>query len=131
MNARSKGRAGERQAATILGGKRAPLSGGIAGTGDVLPGDLFGGFLVEVKRRARLPHLLTSSLAQAQASIAIGDPRRPLVLYREDRGRWMAALWAEDFVSFASALAEVGQGSKIRQHLRRARAELTAAEAVL
>lgn len=122
--ARAKGRAGEREAARILGGKRAPLSGAIDGTGDVLPGSLFAdSFIVEVKRRARLPHLLTAALAQAEAGKGktVGDNRRPLVMYREDHGRWMISLWADDFVEFCTGLAEIGSGYKARTLARQLR----------
>lgn len=123
-SAREKGRRGEREAAAMFGGKRTPLSGAIDGTGDIMPGQLFAdSFIVEVKRRAKLPNLLTAALAQAEAGKGktVGDNRRPLVVYREDNGRWMVSLWADDFFTFCEGLAEIGQGHRLRPYARQLR----------
>lgn len=124
-SAKAKGSRLERDAASVLGGKRSPLSGGIGG-GDLWfePGSIFGdAFLFEAKARRVLPALLTAAMAQAQAACT-GTNKKPAVIYREDRGEMMIAFRLPDIVQFCQALAEVGNGYKIKGHIRAVRREL-------
>jgi hypothetical protein len=112
-SAKAKGTAGEREIAAIFGGHRMLLSGA-AGGGDVTDCDPpYDGLMWEVKRRAKLPAIVTAPLAQA-AFAARGLNYFPAVAYREDRGRWAVAMYAEDFRAFVDAAYEVGQGAKLR-----------------
>lgn len=112
-SAKAKGRAGENELAAIFGGKRMLLSGA-AGGGDVTDCDPpYDGLLWEVKRRARLPAIATAPLAQAEYA-ARGLSYIPAVAYREDRGRWIVTMYAQDFRTFVDACYEVGQQSKVR-----------------
>jgi hypothetical protein len=91
---KAKGNRFERKVAGLLGGKRMALSGA-AGGGDVVAE----GWSIECKKRKTLPALLLKAFGQAERDIAIGDPRRPLVVIEQDRGRAIACLYLDDLVS--------------------------------
>lgn len=114
-SAKAKGSAFERELARELGGKRTPLSGA-GGGGDVtLPVDsVWSQWSWEAKRRAELPVFLTKPLQQAASDLAIGDPRRPAVAFREDNGRTIVAFYLDDLRPWVEAIAELGAGAKIR-----------------
>jgi hypothetical protein len=112
----AKGRAFEREFAAELGGKRTPGSGR-SGGGDVsLPaGSLWGDWSWELKRRARLPAIVSEALEQASGDIAVGDRRRPAVAVREDHGRTIVAFYWDDLRAWVEALAEVGRAGEVRR----------------
>ena len=114
-SAKAKGSRLERDVASVLGGKRTPLSGG-SGGGDVsLPtGSIWSDWSWECKQRAALPALITGAMLQANADIRVGDRRRPAVIIREDRGQALFVAHLSDVVTWAEALAEVGNASKVR-----------------
>lgn len=129
QSGKAKGSRLERQAAAILGGKRAPLSGGVGG-GDIWleQGSLFhDSFIFEAKARAKLPMLLVQAMAQAEVACK-GTMKKPAVIYRENRGQMMVAFRLEDLVQFCQALAEVGNGYAIKQQLHSARKAIDEAE---
>lgn len=105
---KAKGSAFEREIAASIGAKRMPLSGAVGG-GDIRPepDSIWAAWSFECKRRAKLPVLITDALAQAQADIAIGDPRSALMLMREDGGRTIACADWDDLRLWSEALAEV------------------------
>jgi len=122
---RPKGSAYEREVALAIGGRRTPLSGAVGGGDISLPeGSIFADWSWEAKRRSRLPALVMDALAQAESDIAIGDPRRPAVVMREDRGRSIFVCHLDDFVTWAEALAEIGNGAKVRELVRQMRRDL-------
>jgi hypothetical protein len=115
--------------AGVLGGKRTPLSGAVGGGDISLPDDsIFADWSWEAKRRQRLPSLLMDALAQASADIGIGDPRRPAVVMREDRGPAIFICRLDDFVAWALALAEMGNGARVRELIRQMRRDLDTLE---
>lgn len=120
INPKNKGRRGEHEVARLVGGKRQVLSGAIDGTSDVVSPEVLSSFAIEVKRRKVLPNLLTGALDQAAYSVR-GSGKKPMVFYREDHGRWMVACYGEDFMEFVNALAEVGNGYKIKGLVRSVR----------
>lgn len=130
LNARNKGRKGEHEVARLIGGKRQVLSGAIEGTNDVVSPEILASFAIEVKRRKVLPNLLTSALAQAAYSVR-GSNKKPMVFYREDNGRWMVSCYGDDFMEFVNALAEVGNGYKLKQIVRGIRRDLDELESSL
>lgn len=113
-----KGTEGEREVAALLGAKRTPLSG--AGGGNDLtlvppPWDVWG---IEVKRRREPVMFLMHALDQAEAALGIGSQRRPAVLHRGDRSPWLFTARLEDVRTWVEALAEMGNGAKVRSHVR-------------
>lgn len=115
----AKGRVFEREMALMLGGKRDPMSGRESGHDIVVePAGIFADWAWEMKRRAAIPNLVTMALAQSEAHIGIGDRRRPAMAMRGDGGRAVVAMYADDFVTWATALAEMGQGSHVRGYAR-------------
>jgi len=112
ISTKAKGARLERKVARMLNGKRMPLSGAVGG-GDVVAE----GFSVECKKRKALPALIVRAFAQAEADIAIGDNRKPLVVIEQDRGRPIACLYLEDLVA---KLASEGpeNASKVRDVFR-------------
>ena len=120
-SAKAKGSRCEREFALLFGAKRNPGSGAWGGNDITQLPAPYDGLAVEVKCRAKLPAIATAPLAQA-AYAARGSGRLPAVGYREDHGRWIVAMYAEDFRSFTDAVYQVGQGAKVRsiaQDLRR------------
>lgn len=118
---RAKGRKGEHEVAHLLGGKRAPLSGIIPGTGDIIidQDSLWKDWVIEVKRRAKIGAVsLEAALQQAKAARVVGDMRRPLVLAREDNGPWRIYVDAKDLIGWIEALTESGQESRLKALLR-------------
>lgn len=93
-SAKAKGSRLERKVAGMMGGKRMPLSGAVGG-GDVV----VDGHSVECKKRKALPALIRDAFAQAQRDIAIGDPRTPLVVIEEDRGRPIVCQYLDDWIA--------------------------------
>lgn len=129
---KAKGSRLEKEAAALLGGRRAPLSGAIGG-GDIWfdgQGVFADSFIFEAKARAKLPQLLTMAMNQAQIA-CVGTNKKPAVVYKQDRGEIMVAFRLADLVQFCEALAEVGNGYAIRNHLRQARKEMEAAERLI
>lgn len=116
-----KGARLERETARIMGGKRMPLSGAQGG-GDIrLPAEsIYNDWLVEAKSRARLPAYFSAAMKQAELECK-GTRKRPAIILREDRGKIMVAFLLEDFVQWSSALAEMGQGQKVKSLVRDAR----------
>jgi hypothetical protein len=115
----AKGREFEREMAKLLGGKRDPTSGAISGHDLVLePQGIFADFAWELKRRHAIPNLVSTALAQSQVGIRIGNSRRPAMAMRGDGGRAVVAMYATDFVTWATALSEMGQGSHVRAYAR-------------
>ena len=111
-----KGSRVEREVAAVLGGKRTPLSGATGGGDVTLPPDsIWNSWSIEVKARKGLPKMVTDAMAQAQADIALADPRKPMVVLREDRGRMLAVVDLRDLAIWAEALAEVGHGFRLRE----------------
>ena len=111
-----KGSAFERELAGELGGKRTPLSGGTGGGDVTLPTEsVWRAWSWEAKRRARLPVLITDALEQAASDIAVGDPRRPAVALREDRGRTIVVFYLDDLRPWVEALLEVGHRQRVRR----------------
>lgn len=114
---KAKGRAGEHEVARLVGGKRTPLSGGIAGDADiVLPtGSIWHDWKIEVKRRKKIGGVsLQDALLQADATIGIGGNQKPMVFAREDHGEWYIFVRANDLIQWAEALAEVGLSGRVR-----------------
>lgn len=72
---------------------------------------------MECKKRAKLPALVTSALAQAAKDIGTGDNRRPLLVMEEDYGTPIVACYLTDFIA---ALEQEGPNSawKIRELCR-------------
>jgi hypothetical protein len=112
----AKGRAFEREFAATIGARRTPGSGR-SGGGDVTPraGDVWADWSWELKRRARLPALVTEALEQAAADVVIGDRRRPAMAMRADHGQTIVAFYWEDLRTWAEALAEVGRSGEVRR----------------
>ena len=110
---KAKGRQGEHELAAIFGGKRTPGSGNAGGNDITALPEPYNALAMEAKRRAKLPAIATAPLAQA-AYAARGSNLAPLVGYREDGGRWVVAMYAEDFKTFVDAVYETGRGSKLR-----------------
>lgn len=110
------GRRTEQRVARELGGKARPDSGR-GGGGDIAFADeeLWDAFRWEVKARARAPHILRAALEQADATIAIGDQRRPAVAFQEEGGQIVVAFYWRDLSTFVEALAELGSGGRIRR----------------
>ena len=120
-SAKAKGSKLEREAANVLGGKRMPLSGAVGGGDVLLPSDnIFNDWMWEAKSRKKLPYYFTQAMLQCGLACQ-GSNKRPAILLREDRGKILFACYLEDFVSWAQALAEVGQGQNIRSMVRQAR----------
>jgi hypothetical protein len=115
-SAKAKGTRLEHHVASVTGGKRTPLSGS-AGGGDIThpTGTIWHDWSWECKQRKTLPALITGAMAQAQFDIPLGDRRKPAVVIREDRGRALFVAYLDDVVPWAEALAETGQGVKVRQ----------------
>jgi hypothetical protein len=84
---RNKGSGAEREVATLIGCRRTPLSGSAGGNDLDTIGSALDGWGIEVKRRAKLPVLLTAAMAQAKA--AARSSERPAVVMRADHGKWM------------------------------------------
>lgn len=124
QSAKAKGTKLEREAAQIMGAKRAPLSGAVGG-GDIwFPmGSIFNDWLVEAKSRAALPKYFNLGMKQAEFECR-GTAKRPAVILKEDRGRIMFTCYLEDFVQWAEALAEMGQGAQARSVIRQMRNHL-------
>lgn len=120
-SAKAKGSKLEREAASVLGGKRAPLSGAVGG-GDIwMPSDsIFADWSYEAKARAKLPAYFSQAMKQCEIECR-GSNKRPAIILKEDRGRIMFACYLEDFVQWAQALAELGQGQYVRSLVREAR----------
>ena len=123
-----KGHSFELEAARSMSAKRRPLSGA-SGGGDLAPepGTIWADWSWEAKRRKRLPALVTNALTQAAVDIALGDPRKPAVLMREDHGRTIFVAYWDDIRPWCLALAETGHGYRLRQigkELRACAAEL-------
>lgn len=111
-----KGSGFERELASILGGKRTPLSGAVGGGDITLPTDsIWRAFSWEAKRRARLPAFIVAALEQAENDLAIGDPRKPAAAFREDGGRIIVAFYLDDLLPFVAAISEVAGGSTVRR----------------
>lgn len=119
-SAKAKGSAGERELAKIFGGKRNPGSGAWGGNDTVDMDPPYDGLAWEVKRRAKLPAIATEPLAQAEYA-SRGSGRYPAAAYREDRGRWIVAMYAEDLRAWVDAVAEVGNGQRLKALVRQAR----------
>ena len=118
-SAKNKGSAGEREFASLMGGRRVPLSGAIPGDPDVRTPPPFDGIHWEVKRRAKIPRIIYEALEQArQSKRAIGNLKIPGMAVREDRGRWVVAFYAEDFREWVKALSEVGGVHQVKASLR-------------
>lgn len=116
----------------MFGGKRTPLSGGIGGGDLSMPsGSIWADWSWEAKRRAKLPALMVRWLSQAETDIAIGDPRRPALVMREDNGKAIVAMYAADLIAWAEALAEIGNASKVRGLLRQAKRVIEEAEGAI
>lgn len=125
-SAKAKGSKLEREAASLIGGKRMPLSGAVGGGDIALPtSSIFNDWMWEAKARARLPAYFTQAMMQC-ALACRGSNKRPAIVLKEDRGRIMFACYLEDFVGWSEALAEVGQGQLIRSLVRDARRNLDA-----
>jgi hypothetical protein len=107
-----------------MGGKRSPLSGAVGG-GDIwFPADsLWNDWLVEAKSRARLPAYFTLAMKQAELECR-GTSKRPAIILKEDRGNIMFCAYLNDFVQWAQALSEVGQGAQIKSTVRQIRHQL-------
>ena len=125
---KAKGSAYERELARSMSAKRRPLSGA-SGGGDIAPepGTIWAHWSWEAKRRKRLPAFVTNALTQAATDIALGDPRKPAVLMREDHGRTIFVAYWDDIRPWCLALAETGHGYRLRQigkELRACAAEL-------
>lgn len=126
-SAKAKGSRFEREIAALFGGKRNVLSGA-AGGGDITAmSPPYDGLMFECKARAKLPAIATAPLAQAAAA-ARHLPQYPAVAYKEDGGRAVIAMYAEDFRGFVDAVAEIGNGNRVRTLMRQARVALQAAE---
>lgn len=120
----AKGTRTERETASLLGGKRMVRSGALGGGDIALPmGSIFNDWIWEVKSRAKLPGYFTLAMKQAEYECR-GTARRPAVILKEDRGRIMFTAYLEDFVQWAEALAEMGQGSQARSVIRQMRNQL-------
>lgn len=124
---KNKGRRGEHEVARLTGGKRQAGSGRFEGTSDVVSPAVLDSFAIEVKRRKVLPNILTEALAQAQYATR-GSGKFPMVFYREDNGQWMVACYGEDFMTFVNALAEVGNGDRIKGIVRSIKRDLDTLE---
>ncbi len=111
---RPKGRAFEREVASMFGGKRTPLSGAVGGNDITFDNVIWNDWGFEAKRRARLPALVTQALKQADMALGIGSIKRPCVVMREDTGDAIFIAWADDVRTWCEALAESGQGPKLR-----------------
>jgi hypothetical protein len=117
----------EREIASLLGGRRTPLSGG-AGGNDLMfePGNIFGDtFGIEVKARANLPVLLAAAMRQAEVALPLGSPRKPAVVLRADGTPPLFVARLEDVKVWVEALAETGRGSKVRELARQLQAIAT------
>ena len=116
---RAKGGRVERQVAAIVGGKRTPLSGG-AGGNDITTHDdsLFNVWGIEVKARANLPALIVNAMHQAEVALPIGSPRKPAVVLKGDNAPALFVARLEDVKVWVEALADTGQGSKVRELAR-------------
>lgn len=115
-----KGATVERDVAKMLGGKRMVMSGGShLGGGDIsLPSEsIFHDFLWEVKARKKLPEIVKIALTQAEFECQ-GSNRRPAGVVKPDGGRPVVYLYLDDFVQWANALAEMGQGQRAKAQLR-------------
>ena len=120
---KAKGSAYERELARSMSAKRRPLSGA-SGGGDIAPGPgtIWAHWSWEAKRRKRLPAFVTNALTQAATDIALGDPRKPAVLMREDHGRTIFVAYWDDIRPWCLALAETGHGYRLREIARELRA---------
>jgi hypothetical protein len=122
--AKAKGSKLERDAAKILGGKRMVLSGAVGGGDIALPSDsIFNDWSWEAKSRARLPAYFTLAMKQAELECR-GTSKRPAIILKEDRGNIMFCAYLNDFVQWAQALSEVGQGAQIKSTIRQIRHQL-------
>jgi hypothetical protein len=111
-----KGSGFERELASILGGKRTPLSGAVGGGDITLPSDsIWRAWSWEAKRRARLPAFIVAALSQAENDLAIGDPRHPAAAFREDGGRIIVAFYLDDLMPWIAAISEVAGGARVRR----------------
>ena len=82
-------------------------------------GSIWRDWSFELKRRARLPVMVTKALDQAAADVAIGgDWRKPAVVMREDNGRSIFIAYLDDIEAWAGGLAEIGNSSKVREAIR-------------
>lgn len=123
---RAKGGRVEREIASLLGGKRTPLSGGAGGNDITFPaGSIWDVWGVEVKARANLPALLSAAMRQAEVALPLGSPRNPAVVLRADGERPLFVARLEDVKTWAEALAETGRGSKVRELARQLQAIAT------
>lgn len=122
-SAKAKGSAFERKIAGVLGGRRAPLSGAVGG-GDVWGGELSDHFTLELKKRAKLPVLITAALKQASQDAGYGTVLKPAVICEEDHGQPIICFWLEDFLSVFRGLQELPERSNLRNAIRKAKAEL-------
>ena len=120
---KAKGSAYERELARSMSAKRRPLSGA-SGGGDIAPGPgtIWADWSWEAKRRKRLPAFVTNALTQAASDIALGDPRKPAVLMREDHGRTIFVAYWDDIRPWCEAVPETGHGYRLRQISRELRA---------
>ena len=123
---KAKGSRVEREVAAIMGGKRTPMSGAI---GDALAADVtfprdsvFSPLHVEVKARAMIPAYVTAAYLQAKA--ACSSLKSPAVVIKQDRGNPFVFMDLAEFVTFTTALSEVGAGYRIKSLAREARRTL-------
>lgn len=78
---------------------------GSAGGGDlILPQWLSDYWVWECKVRQRLPGLATAALTQAEAQCRGG--RRPLAIYKQDRGPVLCSMWFPDFLQWADVVRQ-------------------------
>lgn len=120
---RQKGARLERDVAAVMGGKRTPMSGAIGGAmaADVSfdSDSIYSPLHVECKSRAAIPGYVTA--AYAQARVAAPALKTPAVVIKQDRGEPFIFMALDEFVTFTQALAETGQGSRIKSLARDAR----------
>jgi len=123
LSNKRKGNLYERELARSMSAKRRPLSGA-SGGGDIAPrpGTIWADWSWEAKRRKRLPAFVTNALTQAATDIALGDPRKPAVLMREDHGRTIFVAYWDDIRPWCEAVAETGHGSRLRALAKELRA---------
>lgn len=121
-SAKAKGRKLERDAAAVLGGKRTPLSGATGGNDVTLPSaSIFGELAIETKARKRMSWTVIDQAMSQARSASRGGNKIPAVVTKEDGGKPMIHLDLAEFVQWATALSEMGNGYAAKRLLTQIR----------
>lgn len=105
-SAKAKGSRFEREiVAMVEGSRRTPMSGSAGGGDLILPQWLSDYWVWECKVRQRLPGLATAALTQAEVQCR-GGQRRPLAIYKQDRGPVLCSMWFPDFLQWSDVVRQ-------------------------